>query len=200
MKDAVAGGANRQRQRQQQLPGRSFIPLPFPGQPSCILNIQLVRTVCVQWWTTYRAQRTREMLNILINWLRDHTLWQQSCRTHLSQRRSITSPARPSCCLSLMSSSPFSFSTSFHQHALFRRWNDRQYPCLTCHTRLCHSRRSWAPQKDRHPICRNRCSPLTRRIRVVSAGIKINRSSCPQIKRRLGFCWMDYFCEEITAL
>lgn len=120
------------------------------------------------------------MLNILINWLGDHTLWQQSCRTHVSQRRSITTPTRSPCRLSLMSSSPFSFSTSFHWLVLFRRWNDRQYPCLTCHTRLSRGRRSWAPQMDRHPICRTRCSPLTWWIWVVSAGIEINRSSCPQ--------------------
>lgn len=167
--------ANPQR---QQILDRSFISLLFPGRPFCMLNIQLVRSVCVEWWMAYRAQRTREMLNILINWLRDHTLWHRSCRTHLSQRRSITTPTFLSCRLSLMSSSPFSFSASFHQLTLFRRWDDRQYPCRTCHTCLCHSRRSWAPRMDRDPICRNRRSSLTRRIRVVSAGIKINRSSC----------------------
>lgn len=47
---------------------------------------------------------------------------------------------------------------------------------------------------------RNRGSPLTRRIQVVSAGIKITRSRCPQMKLRLVFCWVDHFCEEKTAL
>lgn len=47
---------------------------------------------------------------------------------------------------------------------------------------LCLSGRSRAPRMDRHPICRNRCSPLTRWMRVVSAAIEINRSSCPANK------------------
>lgn len=54
------------------------------------------------------AQRTREMLNILINWLRDHTLWHQSCRTHLKPEAVNNNPPPH---LPLMLSIPHVFIT-----------------------------------------------------------------------------------------
>lgn len=133
------------------------------------------------------------MLNILISLLKDHSSIGAAALNSLSLRRSktpprtsSTHPARHTCALfSSYRHRPSSLSVSIHRLWGSRLWRERRYWHRSCRTCPCQSRSSGAPETDGHLI---RCSPVGRRIRVVSTGFTINRTSCPHKTLRLDFC------------